>query len=149
MADNEKMMNESSARQESSQDYRERVRSQQEAKQTGSGVRSERDLGTVGGGNIPGSEMGKGSDNNPDGGTISDRHVPSHDEATSNAIDKHARGNIGGRNPSQSPTSMGDRDPKRDRTDGSDTGITDPMTSRDPSKINRKTPDNTDAQEKK
>ncbi|HTD18133.1 MAG TPA: hypothetical protein VK667_01240 [Ktedonobacteraceae bacterium] len=166
MADNEKMMNDSSAQPGSSRDYKERTRSQQEAKQTGSGVRSERDLGTVGGGNIPGSETGRGSDNSADatitsnstvsnedttddGGTASGRHIPADSEVARNTIDKHARDNLGGRNPSHPGTSMGDRDPKREGDDRRDTDITDPMTSRDPSKINQKTRDNNDAQDKK
>lgn len=54
-----------------------------------------------------------------------------------NTLDRHAQGNLGGRNPSQPQTPMGDRDPKgKDRGEGD---ITDPMTSRDPSKINQKT----------
>jgi hypothetical protein len=44
---------------------------------------------------------------------------------------------------------MGDRDQKREGVDRRDTGITDPMTSRDPSKINQKTRDKDDAQDKK
>jgi hypothetical protein len=68
-------------------------------------------------------------------GKTSDRDTQAKENAA-NTVDKHARGNLGGRNPSQPQTSMGDRDPK-----GEDRGqpdITDPMTSRDPSKINQK-----------
>lgn len=59
-------------------------------------------------------------------------------ESTLNTIDKHAQGNLGGRNPSQPQTAMGDRDPKGEDRGQSD--ITDPMTSRDPSKVNQNPP---------
>ena len=62
-----------------------------------------------------------------------------------NTLDKHAQKNLGGRDPSQPQTAMGDRDPK-----GEDRGqpdITDPMTSRDPSKINQNPPKDKDARQ--
>ncbi len=51
-----------------------------------------------------------------------------------NTIDRHAHGNIGGRNPSapQEPESaIGDRDPQKS-LDKTQPDIADPMTSRDP-----------------
>ena len=70
-----------------------------------------------------------------EGGKTNDRDTP---ENAANVIDKHAQGNLGGRNPSQPQTSMGDRDSKA--KDRGQPDITDPMTSRDPSKINQKPP---------
>jgi hypothetical protein len=70
-----------------------------------------------------------------EGGKITDRDAQPN-EGNANTIDKHAQGNLGGRNPSQPQTSMGDRDPKGQNRGQPD--ITEPMTSRDPSKINQK-----------
>ncbi|MFL5626020.1 MAG: hypothetical protein ACJ788_10560 [Ktedonobacteraceae bacterium] len=166
MADNEKMMGDSSVQQGSSQDDKEITRPRTEAKHVVGGTGRGRDLGTAGGGTIPGSETpmrpsnaaddnstvndgDTSGDSNRDNETVSDREVLTHSDVAGNAIDKHARGNLGGRNPSQPQTAMGDRDTKRDRADRGEVQITDPMTSRDPSKINEDTPDNDDPGYKK
>ncbi len=159
MADNEKMMDDSSVQQGSTQDDKEATGAQTEAKHTASGMGRGRDLGTAGGGNTPGSETtmrsSKAADDmvpsnstandgdktgasKGDNETISDRDVLTHSDVAGNAVDKHARGNLGGRNPSQPQTAMGDRDTRRDRADRGEVQITDPMTSRDPSKVNQK-----------
>ena len=158
MAGNEKMMNDSSAQPGSSRDYKEGTRSQQEAKQTGSGVRSERDLGTVGGGTIPSAGVGSGTSpggmNTSDStvgaggstarsvagaGSTTDRGNMTNRDLTTNAgntVDRTAQGNLGGRNPSEPQTAMGDRDADIQRGHSSSTSPVQPTTSRDPGKIN-------------
>ena len=96
---------------------------------------TDRDLGIVGGGTIPGSGTP------PHGTADRDKMTDSGKAAnTGNTIDKHAQGNLGGRNPSQPQIPMGDRDPKGQGADRGEPDITDPMTSRDPSKIKQNSP---------
>ena len=82
-----------------------------------------------------------------DAATTEGGKTTDHDkqESAANTIDKHAQGNLGGRNPSQPQTAMGDRDPKG--VDRGQPDITDPMTSRDPSKINQNPPKDKDARQ--
>src|SRR5437016_13836758 len=72
-------------------------------------------------------------------GKTNDRDAQAN-ESAANTLDKHAQGNLGGRNPSQPQIPMGDRDPKGGGADRGEPDITDPMTSRDPSKIKQNSP---------
>ncbi len=122
---------------------------------------SKRDLGTVGGGTIPNTGTSpRGGINTSDstaeaGGTSAERNigqglpadrggltdVGTSGESTRNAnqIDRHAQSNIGGRNPGQPQTSMGDRGtPHGKRAKGADDDTIDAMTSRAPDKLPRK-----------
>ncbi|MFL5659147.1 MAG: hypothetical protein ACJ8CB_33810 [Ktedonobacteraceae bacterium] len=128
MADNEKMVNDKDT-----------------STATDSGMVTDRDLGIVGGGTIPGSGTSSGT---PPHGTNTDNDTADRDKMTDsgkaantgNTLDKHAQGNLGGRNPSQPQIPMGDRDPKGGGADRGEPDITDPMTSRDPSKIKQNSP---------
>jgi hypothetical protein len=112
-----------------------------------------RDLGTVGGGNIPGGSGPQGgistsdstvqSGGTPGGsmgggeterGSVKDSDVGTPPQAK-NTVDKHAQSNLGGRSPGQGGTSMGDRDAKQGRL-GEE--ATDSMSSRAPDKIHQK-----------
>jgi hypothetical protein len=127
-----------------------------------------RDLGSAGGGRVPGSSGGSSTGGPPisdstvegsspgqgyagagqprDRGSVTDtdlnRTEPS--ESTRNTIDRHARTNIGGRNPNQPQTAMGERDARAPMARGSDDDSrrdyheleTDPMLTRSPDKVN-------------
>jgi hypothetical protein len=129
MADNEKMAND-------------------KGRTGGNGMTTDRDLGTAGGGTIPGSATTP-HNANTDNGTGDRNKMTDNGKAenTVNTIDKHAQGNLGGRNPSQPQTAMGDRDPKGQKEDRGQSDITDPMISRDPSKINQRPSKDKDAQQ--
>jgi hypothetical protein len=114
---------------------------------------SNRDLGTVGGGNIPGGSGSQGGISSSDStvqsagtpggntkggeteqGSVKDSNVSTPPQAK-NTVDKHAQSNLGGRNPGEAGTSMGDQDATQGRP-GEE--ITDPMSSRAPDKIHQK-----------
>ncbi len=113
---------------------------------------SNRDMGTVGGGNVPGAGGSRGGMSASDstvesggtpggnvGGGETERGSIKHSDAgtppaAKNTVDKQAQSNIGGRNPGKAGTSMGDQDATQGRPDD---GITDPMSSRAPDKINQ------------
>jgi hypothetical protein len=117
-----------------------------------------RDLGTVGGGTIPSTSSKQESGINTSnstvaaGGTSANQRVGAGlptdrggltatgtaGQSTNevNRIDRHAQGNLGGRNPGQPQTAMGDQDATRgNRGKGANEDIIDPMTSRTPEKI--------------
>ena len=115
-----------------------------------------RDMGTVGGGNIPGgstsgttqgatntSNITPGSEGSSSRGNV-DAVAPGEGEsvkdssketspAATNTVDKQAGG--GGRHPGQPQTAMGDQDSARGR---SGEEITEPMSSRAPDKLHQK-----------
>ncbi|HEV2662901.1 MAG TPA: hypothetical protein VGU68_20000 [Ktedonobacteraceae bacterium] len=114
---------------------------------------SKRDLGTAGGGNIPGGSGPQGgisssdstvqSKGTPGGGTgggetergsVKDSDMGTPPQAI-NTVDKQGQGNLGSRNPGEAGTSMGDQDATQGRP-GEE--ITDPMSSRAPDKIHQK-----------
>ena len=126
----------------------------------GSEGASKRDLGTVGGGTIPSTSTSpRGGMNTSDstkeaGGTSAERNIGQglptdrggltdvevSGESTRNAnqIDRQAQSNIGGRNPGQPQTSMGDREASHgNRGRGTNEEIIDPMTSRAPDKVHQ------------
>jgi len=130
-----------------------------------------RDLGTVGGGTIPSNSSKTDSGINTSdstvaaGGTSSKQTVGANlptdrggltttgaaGESTNdvNRIDRHGQSNIGGRNPGQPQTAMGDRDKKRDnRGAGPGEDIIDPMTSRSPEKVQQQEAAKQDDQKK-
>ena len=113
-----------------------------------------RDLGTVGGGTIPGAGAGSTSpgststDNSTtsaesstarsaaDAGSSTDRgNITNRDLTTNtgNTMDRNPESNLGGRNPSHPQTAMGDRDADIHRGHSSSTSPVQPTTSRDPS----------------
>jgi hypothetical protein len=114
---------------------------------------SKRDMGTVGGGNIPGGSgpqggisssdstvQSKGTPRGSTGGGETERGSVKDSDASTppqavNTVDKHAQSNLGGRSPGQAGTSMGDQDATQGRP-GEE--ITDPMSSRAPDKIYQK-----------
>ncbi len=94
---------------------------------------SARDLATVGGGNIPGGgSVSKDSALPPESGVPSNEAQEQQNNA--NTVDKHAQTNLGGRNPGQGGSSMGDQDRTQSRP-GDDP--TDPMTSRTPDQLKK------------
>ncbi len=123
------------------------------------GTTTDRDMGTVGGGTIPSGGVGTGiapggmstSNSTVDaggstarssagGGSPTDRGNVTNRDLTTNAgntIDRNAQGNLGGRNPSEPQTGMGDRDADIQRGHSSSTSPVQPMTSRDPSARNK------------
>src|SRR5438270_11875158 len=123
--------NDPSQNQSDTQNYDEVVTQQPSTTDVGSNKTTDRDLGTVGGGTIPGSNLGSGPPqggmNTTGAGSITDRgdvKDSGKSAASSNIVDKYAQANVGGRDPSQPQTAMGDRDPKKDQ--GESTDITDP-----------------------
>jgi len=122
------------------------------------GTTTDRDLGTVGGGTIPGA--GVGTSTSPGGMSTSDSIVSSGGSTarsaagagattdrgnmtnrdlttnTGNTMDRDTESNLGGRNPSHPQTAMGDRDADIQRGHSSSTSPVQPMTSRDPSNRN-------------
>jgi len=131
-----------------------------------------RDLGTVGGGTIPSTsskrESGRNTSNSTvaaggtsskqtvggglptDRGGLTDTGAAGQSTNDVNRIDRHAQSNIGGRNPGQPQTAMGDRDTKRDNRGGKGTNedIIDPMTSRMPEKVQQQDDAKQDDQKK-
>ena len=148
-------------KQRSKQDYNKAV----DPSARDNSLRSRRDLGSVGGGTVPGLDSSAGSGNppggmstsgstmesggttshtNPGGGATVDRGNETHMDMAGgtrgNSIDPTAKSNIGGRTPDQPQTAMGDQDPQGKRETQRVAGsTTDPMTSRDPSHINQST----------
>ena len=122
------------------------------------GTTTDRDLGTVGGGTIPSAGVGSGTSpggmNTSDStvgaggstarsvagaGSTTDRGNMTNRDLTTNAgntVDRTAQGNLGGRDPSEPQTAMGDRDADIQRGHSSSTSPVQPTTSRDPGKIN-------------
>ena len=166
MADHDNQGN-TSEDQKTDHEYDKVIQKQPGGTSVGSGMATNRDLGTVGGGTIPTGGGVMGSGNSPGGmstssdtvvgggvpgggrigagaptdrGRVTDTDIT---ESQGNVIDPQAQGNLGGRNPSQPQTSMGDRDTKKagedqgGRAERGGPDITDPMTSRDPSKVSR------------
>jgi hypothetical protein len=82
------------------------------------------------GGATTGGRVGIGSP--VDRGSVPDLAMNSSN--TSNSIDPHAKSNIGGRNPGQPQTPMGERDARQPRDPICDPSA-DPMTSRTPDKV--------------
>ncbi|MGI9057207.1 MAG: hypothetical protein ACR2H5_01370 [Ktedonobacteraceae bacterium] len=159
MADNDKDTKDTGSRQteDAQPDYNKVIPQQPAGTTVGDGMSTDRDLGTVGGGTIPnGGDVGSGkppggmdtssstvaAGGTSGGGTVgagstTGRGGTTNEDITQNSgntIDRHAHGNIGGRNPSapQEPESaIGDRDPQKS-LGKSQPDIADPMTSRDP-----------------
>lgn len=167
MTENEKKVNDQdndAEKHENKQGYNKIVDQQPAGTTAGDTIASNRDLGTVGSGSVPESHnpgMGSGkspggmntSNSTVDSGSTTGRGVPGAGQTTdrgsestsdtaegrANTIDRHAHGNIGGRHPSEPETSMGDRDTRRSREDRGESDVSDPMTSRHPSKVNEDT----------
>lgn len=90
------------------------------------------DLGTVGGGQIPGRNAGVQS-----GGTAA-APVAETNPTDHNAIDRTAQSNLGGRNPGQEQSAMGDRDVDVTGSNRNvNENVTTPMTSRAPEVANQ------------
>jgi hypothetical protein len=142
-------------------DYNKMLQDNPTETPVGSAGPSKRDLGTVGGGTIPNTDIGpRGGMNTSDstaeaGGTSARRNigqglptdrggltdVGTSGESTRNAnqVDRQAQSNIGERNPGQPQTSMGDREsPQGNRGRDTSEDIIDPMTSRAPDKLSQK-----------
>lgn len=174
-----------------SPDYNKMIKQRTSGTPLGSGMPTDSDVGTVGGGTIPnpgrgtgeprggrattnstagaggssgGSVIGAGSTR--DRGTMSNEEmdvstnealeqqhqtrgkvptrIANHEPDTpssrnANKIDRTAQSNIGGRNPDQPQTSMGERDPAKGKHGRSnDPETSDPMTSRAPHKTKKK-----------
>jgi hypothetical protein len=176
MAENENKVNDQhndAEKRGNKQDDNKMVGQQPAGTTAGDTIASSRDLGSVGGGSVPeprnpsmGSGESPGGMNTPnstvDSGSTTGRGMPGAEQTTdrgsetlndiaggrANTVDRHAHGNIGGRNPSEPGTSMGDRDSRSGKEDRGESDITDPMTSRHPSKVNQDTsaPANQDQQ---
>jgi hypothetical protein len=141
MTENEKRTNDSSAPRENFQD---------EDRTAGRVGRSARDLGTTGGGPVPGGgAVSKGNNPGTGSGAMTDREEEERSEAAANAVDRRAEGNLGGRNPSLPQTPMGSQDSQSHTTSQDEIQAVDPMTSRDPGKIARDTPDTDDPSQRK
>lgn len=146
------------------QDYNKIANQQPAGTTAGDAIGSSRDMGSVGGGSIPEPRnILAGSGNAPGGMDTANSTVDSGStsgggrpgaEASSdrgqsttsgmvggaggraaNTIDRHASGNLGGRNPSEPQTPMGDQDPRGGRVERAESSIADPMTARDPNTI--------------
>lgn len=99
------------------------------------GDSTSRDLGTAGGGPIPGNQTSNAGETNASSTTTPSSSTETTTEArNASATDRTGQGNIGGRNPSQPQTAMGDQDRTMSRP-GDETA--DPMTSRAPDKVNQ------------
>lgn len=160
MAENEKKVNDQhndAEKRGNKQDDNKIVGQQPAGTTAGDTIASSRDLGSVGGGSVPephNSSAESGSTSG--GGTPGAEHTTDRGSETmsdmaggrANTIDRHAHGNIGGRNPAEPETSMGDRDSRSGKEDRGESDISDPMTSRHPSKVNQDTsaPANQDQQ---
>ncbi|MBV9257361.1 MAG: hypothetical protein JO215_05030 [Ktedonobacteraceae bacterium] len=143
---------------QSNQDYEALVKESPNSTTQGKSMTTDRDMGTVGGGNIPGSsgsgasqegvstststvESGGGSSGGTvgagapaDRGSVKDSSVGTSPAAT-NTVDRQAQDSSGGRHPSQPQTAMGDRDATQGQSGDE---VTDPMSSRAPDKIQQK-----------
>ena len=100
------------------------------------GATTNRDLGTVGGGSIPGGNAYGGmsqSSDTTDGGSPS-----AGAEGAPNASGQPQQGTLGGRNPGQTQNQpIGDQDTTFGHRDAKEDQISDPMTSRAPDKVNQ------------
>ena len=167
MTENEKKVNDQHSDDEergNKQDYNQMVGQQPAGTTAGDTIASSRDLGSIGGGSVPeprNPSMGSGkppggmntANSTVDSGSTTGRGRPGAEQTTdrgsetmndmaggrANTIDRHAQRNIGGRHPSEPETSLGDRDTRSGREDYGESGISDPMTSRHPSKVNQDT----------
>ena len=116
------------------------------------GATTNRDLGTVGGGSIPGGNAYRGMNASSDTagspsasakGAPNDRgstSVPGMHESPGapNASDQPQQGTLGGRNPGQTQNQpIGDQDTTFGHRDSTEDQIGDPMTSRAPDKVNQ------------
>src|SRR5579883_28299 len=131
---------ESTSRQ-SKQDYEALVKESPNSATQGQGMATDRNMGTVGGGNISASSGsgttrggmsssnstvengGSSSDGNVGAGAPADRGSVKNSSvgtspAATNTIDKQAQGSGGGRHPSQPQTAMGDQDATQSRSSG-------------------------------
>ncbi len=90
------------------------------------------DLGSVGGGRIPGGNAGTQA------GETAGTPVAETNPTDHNVIDRTAQSNLGGRNPGQEQSAMGDRDADAtgSRRD-TNANVTTPMTSRAPENVNQ------------
>lgn len=135
-------------------DYEKLIPRKQGGTEVGSGMANDRDLGSVGGGSIPssgtttggmstssstvdsggrstGARAGLGSP--VDRGGMSD--VGANSTTNANAVE--AQGNIGGRNPGQPQTAMGEQDPRGQRDPVGDPSA-DPMSARTPDSVQQR-----------
>ena len=136
--------------QQNSPDYEKPVKRQPEGTGTGREMANDRDLGSVGGGSVPSSGPPQGGMNTSNStvdsggnstgartgsGSPTDRGGSSstgmNSSTSSNAVDPHAQSNIGGRNPGQPQTAMGEQDSRGQRDSVGDP-TADPMCSRTP-----------------
>ena len=117
------------------------------------GASTNRDLGSVGGGSIPGGNSYDGMNtsngsSSSSGSSVSqgasadrgDKNVPGMSESPGhfNAADQPQQGTLGGRNPGQSQNQpIGDQDTTFGHRDSKGDEIGDPMTSRAPDKVNQ------------
>jgi len=162
MAENEKKVNDQHSDAEergNKQDYNKMVGQQPAGTTAGDTIASSRDLGSIGGGSVPeprnpsmGSGKSPGGMNTASGSTTG-KGRPGAEQTTdrgsetmndmaggrANTIDRHGQGNIGGRHPSEPETPLGDRDTRSGREVRGESDISDPMTSRHPSKVNQDT----------
>lgn len=144
---------------ENDKDYNKMINQESSTGTAKGGKATDHDLGTVGGGTIPGSAVGSGTapgssntDNNAvgagnstarsaaDAGSSTDRgNVTNRDLTTNtgNTMDRNPESNLGGRNPSHPQTAMGDRDADIHRGHSSSTSPVQPTTSRDPGTRNK------------
>jgi hypothetical protein len=90
---------EHTASQQENADYNKMIVDRSSGTMTGSGMETDRDLGTVGGATR-------------DRGSMQDVAMDTSTN-TENMINRQSQGNIGGRNPGQPQTAMGDRDNTR------------------------------------
>ncbi|TME65378.1 MAG: hypothetical protein E6I59_05445 [Chloroflexi bacterium] len=167
MTENEKKVNDQHSDDEergNKQDYNKMVGQQPAGTTAGDTIASSRDLGSIGGGSVPeprNPSMGSGkspggmntANSTVDSGSTTGRGMPGAEQTTdrgsetmndiaggrANTIDRHAQGNIGGRHPSEPETPLGDRDTRSGREVRGESDISDPMTSRHPSKVNQDT----------
>ena len=94
------------------------------------------DLGTVGGGQLPGANF-TNTPGTVGAGTPSSRET---NPTPHNTVDRTAQSNIGGRNPGEPQTAMGDRDVDATSSRQSARGsVTAPMLSREPGTVNQAT----------
>ena len=152
MADNDKDA-QSEQQQKLQSDYNKQMHQQATGTTVGDGMLTDRDLGTVGGGTIPGG-ANVGSGNSPGGMSTSDSTVEGGgtmgggnigggetsgrgrstnagiSQNSGNMVEDHVETNTAGRHPTEPERLIGDQDPQKslakERPD-----IVDPMTSRD------------------
>ncbi len=100
-----------------------------------------RDLGTVGGGNIPHPLRSDGEQANDGGEPLkNEKRDPALQETPTNdarAVNRHSKSNVATRDPGQPQTAMGDRDSTFGGRDaGANEETSDPMISHAPDKVN-------------